>query len=78
MYLSIAKLKFIQVCVVFHQPRPYLVVVGFTVRQALPLVMAMSEKRFLTLGTNKMLKESALGLTWIAMFYLHSEAKPQS
>lgn len=65
-------------CVAVHEPRHYLVVVGFTVRQALPLVMAMSEKRFLTLGTNKMLKEIALGHTWIAVFYLHSEAKPQS
>lgn len=60
MYLSIERLRPIQVCVVFHEPRHYLVVVGFTVRQALPLVMAMSEKRFLTLGTNKMLEEIAL------------------
>ena len=35
----------------------YLVVVGFTVRQALPLVMAMSKEWLLTLSTNKMLKE---------------------
>lgn len=37
----------------------YLVVVGFTVRQALPLVMAMSKEWLLTLSTNKMLEEMA-------------------
>lgn len=37
----------------------YLVVVGFTVRQALPLIMAMSKEWLFTLSTNKMLKEMA-------------------
>lgn len=37
----------------------YLVIVGFTVCQALPFIMAMSKKWFFTLGTNKMLKKIA-------------------
>lgn len=33
----------------------YLVVMGLTVRQALPLVVPMAKKRLLTLGAHKML-----------------------
>lgn len=35
----------------------YLVIMGFTVGQPLPLIMAMAQERLLTLGAHKMLKK---------------------
>jgi hypothetical protein len=36
----------------------YLIIVSFTVGQALPLIMAMPKKWFFTFGTNKMLEKN--------------------
>lgn len=46
---------------VSNEYKPYLVIVGFAIGQALPFIMAMSKKWLFTLGTNKMLKEIARG-----------------